>query len=264
MFGIAGAVIFPELQKTVVFVNHDLNTGQSHEEEVFYDMDCFGIRGKNPTGDKMGLAVGVNHYGLAACNSHVYTTEDPSYHLLTEQILMFAKDAEDGLSMTMDHLKTGRRYQWGNVILADHDSMVAIEIAGDQYSVEWSERRVLRTSHHFMLDTEDVLKRHYESQDIDELAYSKQRVERGYTLLRQANTLQDVFALLKDHGDQMGQMSICRHGSSPQQVQSIRSYVIEVEHREDTGRPNAIFHVARGMPCQNIGAFHFYFLLMRK
>ncbi len=251
MTGIAGATIFPELQKTVIFLNQDLNaTGLQSENEIFYDIDCFGIRGRSQQGDLIGLTVGVNHYGLAACNSHVYTTEDPSYHLLTEQILMFAKDAEDGLGMTMDHLKSGRRYQWGNIVLADHDSIVAIEIAGDQHSVEWSERRVLRASHHFMLDTEGVLRRYYETQGIDELEYSNRRTERGYELLRHASDIKDIFNLLKDHGDQPGPMSLCRHSSSPQQPQTVMSYVIEVDHRQETTRPRMLFHVAKGRPCQ--------------
>jgi hypothetical protein len=135
----AGAVILPELKKTLLFKNRDMST-QNHHDELFYDVDCFGIRGiNNATGEIGGLAIGVNRQGLAIANTHVRNTPDPSYYMLTEQLFMFAKDAEDSLGMTVDQLKMGRRYQWGNMILADNDSMLVIELAGSDHSIEWSE-----------------------------------------------------------------------------------------------------------------------------
>ncbi|NWF96324.1 MAG: hypothetical protein HXY34_09285 [Candidatus Thorarchaeota archaeon] len=251
MTSFSGAVILPEQQKTLLFKNRDL-IGTNHRDEVFYDMDAFGIRGRNPVnGEVTGLAIGVNRHGLAVANTHVRSTDDPSYHVLTEQILMFAKDAEDGLSMTADILKAGRKYQWGNLILADHDSILAIEIAGDQHSIEWSERKVLRTSHHIMLDTEDELRKYHTQGSSTSFEDSSRRVERGYELLRSVNNAGDVFSLLKDHGESPGQASICKHALAPDQYQTAMSYVIEVDHKQDTAKPKVLFHVARGTPCRS-------------
>lgn len=242
----AGAVILPEYKKTLLFKNRDMAI-EDHRDQIFYDIDCFGVRGvDNVTGEVGGLAIGVNRNGLAIANTHVRNTDDPSYHKLTEQLLMFAKDAEDSLSMTVEHLQRGKKYQWGNLILADEDSMLAIELAESDHSIEWSERRVLRTSHHIMLDTEESL----QSQG-NEYNYSVKRVERGYDLIRKVSTVSDVFAMLKDHGDGQGPASLCRHKGEGSQTVTTMSYVIEVDYNSESGRPKIVFHVTRGNPCQS-------------
>jgi hypothetical protein len=237
----------PGENKTLLFKNRDLSV-QDHRDELVYDIDSFGVRGKDVvSGNSAGLALGVNRHGLVVANTHVKNTDDPSYHLLTEQILMFAKDAEDGLKLVVDHLKQGRKYQWGNLVLADSDSMVVIEVAGNEHSMEWSQRKVLRTSHHIMLDTEDDLRAEMGDSEIFEK--SVKRVDRGYDLLRQANSVNDTFALLKDHGEGQGQNSLCRHPDSSGNLVTAMSYVVEVDYNTDTGKPRIIFHVANGNPC---------------
>ncbi|MHA1634190.1 MAG: carcinine hydrolase/isopenicillin-N N-acyltransferase family protein [Candidatus Thorarchaeota archaeon] len=242
----AGAVILPKYKKTLLFKNRDM-TIQDHRDELFYDVDCFGIRGiNNVTEETGGLAVGVNRNGLAIANTHVRNTNDPSYHLLTEQLLMFTKDAEDSLSMTVDHLHRGRKYQWGNLILADRDSILGLELAGSDHSIEWSERRVLRTSHHIMLDTEETLRSEGNVYD-----QSVKKVEHGYELIRQVKTVDDVFTMLKDHGEIHGSTSICCHPDDVNQIRTTMSYVIEVDNCAESGKPKIIFHVAKGNPCES-------------
>jgi len=242
----SGAVILSKYKKTLVFKNRDM-TIQDHRDEIFYDVDCFGIRGVDNVTEKIkGLAIGVNRNGLAIANTHVRNTSDPSYHVLTEQLLMFAKDAEDGLSMTVDHLQSGRNYQWGNLILADHNSMLGLELAGNDHSIEWSERRVLRTSHHIMLDTEETLRSEGYAYD-----QSVKRMERGYDLIRQVKTVNDVFAMLKDHGENKGSASLCCHPDGTSEDRTTMSYVIEVDNSTESGKPKIIFHVAKGNPCES-------------
>lgn len=239
MASFAGAVILPRPNRTFLFKNRDLKT-TIHQDEVFYDPDFFGVRGFDG-----GIAIGVNRHGLVVANTHVKTTPDPSYHVLTEQLLLFSKDAEDALSMTVDHLRTGRVYQWSNLIVADNDSMLAIELAGGEHNIEWSERKVLRTGHHIMLDSEEDLR-----QELGEgYEHSVRRLDRGYELVKQVTTPEDVFTLLKDHGPTPGQSSLCRHGASGE-YSTAMSYVIEVDFNTESGRPKNLLHVAKGNPCQ--------------
>jgi hypothetical protein len=246
MLSFAGAAILPDLKKTLVFKNRDTQTS-SNNDELLYDVDCFGVRGVNSvTGAVGGLSIGVNRHGLIIANTHVRNTMDPSYHVLTEQLLMFAKDAEDGLSMTVDQLQQDRKYQWGNLILADNDSMLVIELAGNDHSIEWSERRVLRTSHHIMLETEQTLRD--EGMGYDS---SVKRVERGYDLIRQVRSVEDIFALLKDHGKSPGQESLCRHATGDMDLSTTMSYVVEIDNSLESGKPKIVFHVAKGKPCQS-------------
>ncbi len=245
----SGAVILPEAKKTLLFKNRD-RADMGHKDDLFYDVDCFGVRGIDVvTGQVAGLAIGVNRHGLAAANTHVRNTNDPSYHLLTEQILMFAKDAEDGLKLVVDHLKQGRKYQWGNIVLADSDSVLVIEIAGADHSMEWSQRKVLRTSHHIMLDTDDTLRAELGDSEIYQA--SVKRMERGYDLMKHVTGPGDVFVLLKDHGDGEGQSSLCRHPDATSQLSTVMSYVIEAEFNSNPGKPRIVFHVANGNPCMS-------------
>lgn len=248
MTSLAGAVLLPELKKTIVFKNRDLDIA-AHKDELFYDVDCFGIRGIDmATGKHSGLAIGVNHYGLAAANTHVRQSPDTTYDILTEQILMFAKNAEDGLSMVVEHLKTDRKYQWGNLVLADRDSTLVIEIAGSDHSIEWSERKVLRTGHHIMLDTEQSLQERISNSD-DLYDDSVRRVEAGYDLLRNVSSVNSVFEMLKDHGDGPSQSSVCRHQVGDKKLATVTSHVVEVDFSAKSGRPKILFHVAQGAPC---------------
>ncbi|RDE17688.1 MAG: hypothetical protein C4K49_01575 [Candidatus Thorarchaeota archaeon] len=251
MSSFAGAVIFPDLRKTVLFKNSDSVEGQ-RKDEVSYDVDSFGIRGVDmSTGAFTGLGIGVNRHGLTVADTHVRSTSDPSYHTLTEQVLMFAKDAEDGLTMVLDHLKKGRNYQWGNLVLADNDSMLVIEIAGNQQAVEWSERKVLRTGHHIMLETAESLAASEPSGGTGSYADSVKRVERGYELIKRVSDMKSVFALLKDHGESKGQASVCKHSTSAGQPSTVASYVVEIDHQRESTRPRAVFHVAKGNPCSS-------------
>jgi hypothetical protein len=148
--------------------------------------------------------------------------------------------------MTTDHLETGRVYQWSNLIVADHDSMLVIELAGGEHNIEWSERKVLRTSHHIMLDSEEDLRQQLgEGYD-----HSVRRLDRGYELLREAKKPEDIFAILKDHGSAPGQSSLCRHGTNGE-YSTVMGYVIEVDFNTDPGRPKTVLHVAKGNPCQS-------------
>jgi hypothetical protein len=242
----AGATILQEPRKTLIFKNRDMQASAPHIDGLFYDVDCFGVRGIDKTaGGTTGLAIGVNRHGLAIANTNVRSTPDPSYTILTEQLLMFAKDAEDGLSMTVEQLKNNRSYQWGNLVLADEDSMLVIELAGKDHSIEWSERRVLRTGHHIMLDTEQALRD--EGRDYEE---SVKRVERGYDLIRQAKRVDDVFSMLKDHGEGPSQSSICCHAQGEDSYETVMSYLIEVDHNTESCKPKIVFHVTKGTPCK--------------
>lgn len=250
MPSLAGAVILPDKKKTILFKNRDLQSSE-HKDEIFYDVDCFGVRGiEVGSGKNVGLAIGVNRNGLAMANTHVKATDTPSFHVLSEQILMFAKDAEDGLDMVVESQQKGRIYQWGNVILADKDTVLAIEIADGEHTLERSKRKVLRSSHHIMLDTKDDLGEGIRNDASKVMEDSETRMNRGYELLRDVSDVSDVFALLGDHGEEKGQSSICRHALSDGDYSTAMSYLIEIEHGTDSGRPKIVFHVAHGSPCE--------------
>ena len=76
-------------------------------------------------------------------------------------------------------------------------------------------------------------------------------MNRGYELLRQIGSANDVYALLKDHGDAKGQASLCRHADAAGDLFTSMSYVTEVDFDTDSGKPRVLFHVANGNPCEN-------------
>ena len=243
-----GAVILTDQKKTLLFKNRDLPF--ERKDEIFYDTDYFGVRGVNiNTGEISGIAIGVNKNGLAVGSTRVLRTKDPNYDLLTEHILTFAKDAEEGLQVIMDERKNGKKWQWGNLILADHDSVLVVELAGDDHSVEWSERKVIRSGHHIMLDTENEVRKYLKDSGMTIYENSVRRVERGYELVRDATNVNAIFAMLQDHDGSPGQSSICLHGMREGQDNTEKSYVIEIDYSAGPNQPKITVHVAGGNPC---------------
>jgi hypothetical protein len=248
MTNFTGAVILADQKKTLLFKNRDLPF--ERKDEIFYDTDYFGVRGVNINTEELsGIAIGVNKNGLAVGTTRVLRTRDPNYDLLTEHILTFAKDAEDGLQVIMDEHKSGKRWQWGNLILADHNSVLVVELAGDDHSVEWSERKVIRAGHHIMLDTENEVRQHLKDAGMTIYENSIRRVERGYELVRDATNVNAIFSMLKDHDGSPGQSSICLHGIREGQSNTEKSYVVEIDNSAGPDQPAITFHVAGGNPC---------------
>ena len=248
MTSFTGAVILTDQKKTLLFKNRDLPL--ERKDEIYYDAEFFGVRGINAiTGEVSGCAIGVNKNGLAVGSTRVLRTKDPNYDLLTEHILTFAKDAEEGLQVIMDERKKGKCWQWGNLILADHDSVLVVELAGDDHSVEWSERKVIRAGHHIMLSTEKEVRKHLTEAGLTIYENSMRRVERGYELVRDATNVTAIFSMLKDHDGSPGQSSICLHGLREGQDNTEKSYVVEVDNSSGHDQPKITFHVAAGNPC---------------
>jgi hypothetical protein len=248
MTNFTGAVILADQNRTLLFKNRDLPFDR--KDEIFYDNEYFGVRGVNvKTGEISGLAIGVNKYGLAVGSTRVLRTEDPNYDLLTEHILMYAKDAEAGLQVIIDELQKGKRWQWGNLILADHDSVLVVEVAGENHSVEWSERKVIRAGHHIMLDTEDEVRKYLKAAGHTIYENSVRRVERGYELVRDATNVNAIFSMLQDHDGSPGQSSICLHGIKDGQNNTEKSYVVEMDN--SAGQLKITFHIAKGNPCKS-------------
>jgi hypothetical protein len=103
-----------------------------------------------------------------------------------------------------------------------------------------------------MLDTGEELQTYYSGLGTgDEYDNSVNRVDRGYQLLKQTYTPEDVFALLRDHNPEPGQASLCKHAIQAGDFSTVMGYVIEIDNQPDTSKRRIIFHMAQSCPCKS-------------
>ena len=228
------------------------------KDSVSFDEEIFAVVGMDiGSGVSSGVSLGVNRWGLSGCSSSVLITDDGPYDPLLERVLRECKTLEEACSLVSSDLERGSRYQWCNFILANPDELGVIEIGESTTECETDSSIMLRTNHHLILPTHDImLKASLEEREAcGPLDTSQTRRRVGLEMLRTANTLTDMMALLSNHSSSRQFDSICRHrsqGSFELQYlgETSYSYILEVSGLESRDFDIRI-HVARGNPCSN-------------
>ncbi|TFF92484.1 hypothetical protein EU546_07505, partial [Candidatus Thorarchaeota archaeon] len=179
---------------------------------------------------------------------------------LMERVLRECRDIECAYELVSTEIEAGFRYQWANFVLADPSQVAAVEIGSETAEIEMSNTDMVRTNHHLVLPTADVLRK--ASPEAREaggpLHDSQKRRQEASRMLSSARSLMDVMELLSTHKDGRGFDSICRHyppnpRENPFQGRTSYSYIIEVLWEEDL-ELDIRLHVAEGNPCSS--TFH--------
>ena len=180
---------------------------------------------------------------------------DAPYDKLMERILRECEDIESAFDLVSTEIQAGFRYQWTNFVLADTKQVAAIEIASETTEIEMDRSMIVRTNHHLLLPTSEVLRS--ASAEAREaggpLHTSQKRRQDASKALVSARSTMDVMDLLSSHSDGRGFDSICRHyplnpRENPFQGSTVYSYILEVAW--DAG-PDVRIYVARGNPCSS-------------
>ena len=241
----------------LLFKNRDL-IYPDFKDNLIFDNSVFAITGiKIGTGEPAGFSLGLNHYGLAACNANVLATEDIAYDVLLEKIIREADNIDKAYKIVNDAIQRGERYQWTNFILATPDEVAAIEIGYDICELEKDPTQMLRTNHHLKLPTIEIVKNaSVEQREAGgKWPASRTRRQKAAGILQSAKTLGDIIDLLSSHSESRGYDSICRHRkdepkSDPFHGETVYSYILEVDW-EESERVDFRIYVARGNPCSN-------------
>lgn len=240
-----------------LFKNRDLIWKDFTDSAVF-DNDVFLVEGVDvKTGQTAGASFGLNKWGLSAANTTVLVNHDAAYDFLMERVLRECDDIESAFELVSTEIDAGFRYQWANFVLADSTQVAAVEISSQTAEIEIDHNAIVRTNHHLLLPTAEILRR--ASPEAREaggpLHDSQKRRQNASRVLASARSLTDVMQLLSMHSDGRGFDSICRHYPSnprdtPFQGWTAYSYIVEAIWDKDS-EFDIQLHVAQGTPCSN-------------
>jgi hypothetical protein len=253
----AGAKIIGD--RYYLLKNRDLIWG-GFRDTIVFENDVFFINGITMTeGDFVGASFGFNRYGLAVCNTAVYTTNNKPDDILLERILRETKTIEDAFELVQKDLENGELYEWCNFILASPECVGAIEIGDGVAVLEQDPTIITRTNHHLLLPTSDIIRRETQSFPgaAKRLPGSQKRRQDASKYLAEATSMMDMTQLLCTHVEGRGLNSICRHlpddtRSNPYHGETVYSYIAEISGF-DSEKLEFRLKVTPGNPC--IGTF---------
>jgi hypothetical protein len=243
---IAGCTIGAKILKPgewfIAFKNKDFRRAQ-FEDDLMLEEDIFGIKGtpawgqSSPAGEEerhtfSGLSLGINSHSLFCADANIKTlARKRNYDLLVECALRRARDASQVGQVLSDEIRKG--YGWTNILAVDCDHVIAHEVSSKSVDLETGKRFVTRTNH--FLKTPDW------KVDYHQNAGTRTRFRDSYEKLSIAQSLADVFDLLRTHRSKKIANSICNHGA----IHTVYSYVFEWKRESKT------LYVCQGNPCSN-------------
>ncbi|MHA1653479.1 MAG: carcinine hydrolase/isopenicillin-N N-acyltransferase family protein [Candidatus Thorarchaeota archaeon] len=239
--------------RVVMFKNRDL-LYRDFRDRVVFDGQMFGVVGVGVgSGQTLGISIGVNSDGLAACTATVLATSDTPYDVLVDEILRHDRSIDDALTTIQNRLDSGGCYQWCNIVLATPDEVGVIELGPDACRLQRDSTLVVRTNHHLLLPTGPLVEvaSASERECAGPLSDSQRRYAVAERLAQQADAIEDFTAMLRTHSESRAFDSICRHdeasnSSIPYLGRTCYSYIVEMGLHTDH-RP--VMHVAHGNPC---------------
>jgi hypothetical protein len=244
-------------KKLFMFKNRDLRY-ENFKDQATFDDHLFAVTGVNiGTDELVGVSIGVNRWGLAACSANVLITNDAPYDILLDRILRNSKNIQDVTSIVSNSFQFGESYQWCNIITATHEGIAAFEIGPKKFDKEEHVDKLVRTNHHILLPTKkDLLAAKPEERECGgTYALSEKRRRKTTQLIDEVSNLKDVISLLSTHSETKGYDSICRHrlatiDSDKYLGETTYGYIIEMYKNEGRDLEFSI-HVAQSNPCMN-------------
>lgn len=242
-----GAKILDDGRSVIIFKNKDFRVKNHCDTIWMKNPHLFGVLGVNLSTQEMaGFSIGVNQYGLVAVNSNVLTTTDHPYDLITKRIVMEARTIDDAVNICEQEVEGDENYQWCNMIVATPKKLAAFEITSSDLAITHSNDYLVRTNHHLILETNDMIRDSNHHKGQQEIKNSETRYMSAENHLRTVSDKQEIFSLLKSHSQES---AICRHGRSEDLLfTTVYSYIVTVSFQKTV----RIFHdVAKGPPCRN-------------
>ena len=153
-----GAKLFEDRNALIAFKNKDFQVS-THSDQLFLEHShAFGVRGVDLGSKKFsGFSIGFNKYGLVAVNTNVLTTPDDPYDLITERVVLESRTIKDAIDICKQEVQGSKSYQWCNMIVATPKKLAAIEITSANISTIQSDDFLVRTNHHLILNTNDMI-----------------------------------------------------------------------------------------------------------
>ncbi len=230
-----GAKVLVPGREFVLFKNRDFKRGQ-FDDRVSVTDRAFGVLGLetwdglDPASDRFsGFSIGFNAH-LACCDSNVKTVENgDNYDKFVQAVVEDCATIEDAAERVRQIAGEGV-YCWANMLVATPDEVAALEVRGHEVNVERHPRFIARANHHLCFGA---------NADDDDTVTTPVRYGLAFKGIREAETLDDVFALVRQHEPGL-HYGICNHGM----YETVYSYVVHWKDGETT------FYAYQGHPCE--------------
>jgi hypothetical protein len=188
----------------VLFKNKDLHF-ETFDDSLLIEAGRFGVVGIHlpPSGrpedqTRSGFSIGLNRHGVSACNSHVKSLEGGlNYDLLTEAAVTGTRSAREACGKVVEAAADGP-YNWSNIIVADPNEVAIVEI-GEDVAEATGEGQIARANSHLLP---------HGGQAAGEPG---PRGARAIRKVEEADSVGDIFALLRSHEGRESKTNICSH-----------------------------------------------------
>lgn len=219
----------------VLFKNRDFKRAH-YDDKLSVTETAFGVLGletwdgDDPANDRFsGFSVGFNG-ALACCDSNVQTVGDSlNYDRLVQAVVEGATTVDEAAAIVGGLVEAGA-YHWANMLVATATEVAAIEVRDGRIAVERGPDAIARANHHICLGA---------NAEDDDTVTTPVRYDLAMRGMRNARTLDDVFALTRTHAPDLG-YGICNHGG----METVYSYVVHWNEGQTT------LYVYQGHPCE--------------
>lgn len=166
-----------------------------------------------------GVSIGVSRHGICVANTHVATTPDPSYDLLTEHLLN-AVQIQSDVERVIEDFLTEARVQGGRILVAGTEWASLVEVFQGDFATQPVGTPFCMTN------TFSLLPHRPERSAIREES-SRVRLATAERALPTVENLTQLQALLRSHDPAMGDLSICNHRADGGGTES--SHIIQLQ-----------------------------------
>lgn len=220
------------------FKNRDLRREFVKHRILVYEAspDVYALRGVNlKTKALEGISIGANSHRVCAATTHVQSSDDRSYDLLCERLLLDVRRPED-VRGTVERFMSGGPAQGGRILVALPETAYLIEVFREESRLEEIRESFAITNTFSLIDHRAEQPEIRDWSSTNRLAVATEAISR----IRHVGALK---SLLRSHVPEKGPLSICRH--DPEDLSTESSHIIQV-HGNRVG-----WNSLAGSPCEN-------------
>jgi len=220
------------------FKNRDLSHEyHANQLTVYHSTPEFNaLNGVNlKTGDLEGVAFGVNRHKVCVANTHVESTEDVTYDVLCERLLVGVREKRD-VPQIVENFMSQNILQGGRILVSAPGWAYLIEVFKQTFEMQGVEGSVAITNNFSLIS-------HQADRPQIREESSLKRLEIASGMIGEAKSIRTLKSMLRSHIPEKGELSICNHQEDGGGTES--SHIVHI-HGDYIGWSSLV-----GYPCEN-------------
>lgn len=177
------------------------------------------LRGVNlKTGALEGVSIGINRRRVCVANTHVISSDDPTYDLLCERLILEVQGRPD-VRQVVQRFVGQHRVQGGRILVVALDWAFLVEVYQDRFEMQEVTAPFVMTNTFSLLRPVQAPPQREES--------SASRLQVAGRLLPTVSHVGQLKSLLRSHLPEKGELSICNHREDGGGTES--SHIIQLQ-----------------------------------